>query len=224
MSEENKIVRKIIYILGSSTLQHQFLEYVIDKEIHTIVRICEDFRQIYQFRKELHIEDDNPKEMILIDSSDHSFEQILKDVVSETDNLGQGTIIALFNLNPDLGVEKKALSRHVKGFFYKDDSIELFLKGIRALFEGEIWISRKILLKFVLDSFEEKRTIIKKKTELTQREIEILSLVSMGAGNEEIADKMHISPNTVKTHLYNIFKKIKVPNRLQAALWAAKYL
>ncbi|MCK4790270.1 MAG: helix-turn-helix transcriptional regulator [Desulfobacteraceae bacterium] len=56
------------------------------------------------------------------------------------------------------------------------------------------------------------------------KEIEILSMVAFGAKNEQIADKLFISPNTVKTHVYNIFKKINVPNRLQAALWAAKNL
>ena len=59
---------------------------------------------------------------------------------------------------------------------------------------------------------------------LTSREMEILAMISMGAKNEEIAEKLCISPNTVKTHIYNIFKKIGVPNRLQAALWAAKNL
>ncbi len=63
-----------------------------------------------------------------------------------------------------------------------------------------------------------------KSTILTSRQTEILALVSVGATNDEIADKLYLSPHTVKTHLYNIFKKINVPNRLQAALWAAKNL
>ena len=59
---------------------------------------------------------------------------------------------------------------------------------------------------------------------LTRREIEILSMIAAGATNEQIANELFISRNTVRTHIYNIFKKINVPNRLQAALWAVKNL
>ena len=59
---------------------------------------------------------------------------------------------------------------------------------------------------------------------LTQRERQVLVHVAVGATNEEIADKLCISPHTVKTHVYNICKKVGATNRLQAALWAAKNL
>jgi DNA-binding CsgD family transcriptional regulator len=59
---------------------------------------------------------------------------------------------------------------------------------------------------------------------LTERETEVIALLSIGASNEEIAEKLCVSPFTIKTHLYNIFKKVGVPNRFQAALWAAKNL
>lgn len=59
---------------------------------------------------------------------------------------------------------------------------------------------------------------------LTRREREILDLISSGFSNQQIADELFISPHTVKTHLHNIFKKINVKRRLQAALWAAENL
>jgi len=49
-------------------------------------------------------------------------------------------------------------------------------------------------------------------------------LIADGESNEEIADRLFISSHTVKSHLYRIYKKIEVPNRLQAALWAVKNL
>lgn len=77
--------------------------------------------------------------------------------------------------------------------------------------------------KFILD--KEQDNFLKGHSKvLNHREIEILAMVAVGASNKEIANKLCISPHTVKTHIYNIFKKIKVPNRLQAALWAATNL
>lgn len=59
---------------------------------------------------------------------------------------------------------------------------------------------------------------------LTHREKQILNMVATGATNEEIADRLFVSRHTVKTHLYHVYKKINVPSRLQAALWATKNL
>ena len=59
---------------------------------------------------------------------------------------------------------------------------------------------------------------------LTPREKEILTLVTLGYSNKAISDDLRISPNTIKRHIFNIYKKINTNNRFQAVLWAAKYL
>lgn len=59
---------------------------------------------------------------------------------------------------------------------------------------------------------------------LTQREKDILNKLRMGASNGEIAKLLFISENTVKTHLYNLFRKIAVKNRTQAVSWANENL
>jgi DNA-binding CsgD family transcriptional regulator len=55
---------------------------------------------------------------------------------------------------------------------------------------------------------------------LTKREKTIVSLVSSGAKNQEIADELHISPNTVKTHIYSIFRKTSSRNRIELIAWS----
>ncbi|NOY08509.1 MAG: response regulator transcription factor [Spirochaetes bacterium] len=212
-----------VLILGSMNLQNEFLHYVINREIGAACSIYDQDINPFPENIDTNILELNKKTtMILIDSADQSFEKILKDIITNP-HLSK-CIIALFNLREKAGVEKKALSRQIRGFFYKNDHFEVFLKGIRLILNGEVWISRELLLQYVLDSFEDKKATIQEKTTLTQREMEILALVSIGSTNDEIAEKMFISSNTVKTHLYNIFKKINVPNRLQAALWAVKNL
>jgi len=213
-----------VFILGSLTLQNEFLLYVIKKEILPDCSIFD--RELNAFamsHNEYNGESKTKKKaLILIDTEYQSFEEILNSIISNR-SLAD-CYIALFNLNESAGVEKKALSRNIRGFFYKEDHFEIFLKGIRSILNGEIWISKDILLKCVFDSFSDKQMALEEKTTLTPREIEILTLVGMGSTNEEIANKINVSTNTVKTHLYNIFKKINVGNRLQAALWAAANL
>jgi DNA-binding NarL/FixJ family response regulator len=60
--------------------------------------------------------------------------------------------------------------------------------------------------------------------DLTKRENTIIGLVSCGAKNQEIADQLHISPNTVKTHLYSIFRKTSSRNRIELISWTQNFL
>lgn len=55
---------------------------------------------------------------------------------------------------------------------------------------------------------------------LTPREVEVLALIATGMTNAEIAEKLFISPHTVKNHVSNIYKKIHAEDRTQIALWA----
>ena len=58
--------------------------------------------------------------------------------------------------------------------------------------------------------------------DLTAREIQVLRLLSEGATNPEISEKLHISPHTVKSHVVHIFNKLNVNDRTQAAVWAIR--
>ena len=135
-----------------------------------------------------------------------------------------GNHAVLFNVLPDQGIEQECVLEGIEGFFYEQDPLDMFLKGVRAVFDGELWLSRDIMTKCIREGASREKATGTASAILTSRQIEILALVSVGATNDEIADRLHISPHTVKTHLYNIFRKIEVPNRLQAALWAAKHL
>jgi DNA-binding NarL/FixJ family response regulator len=131
--------------------------------------------------------------------------------------------VVLFNLPKDTLIQDMIMGKGVRGIFYEDDRAELFLKGISAIIEGKLWFSRDVMMNFIMN----KRSKINKNKDtsaLTSREKEILALIAVGLKNEEIADKLCISPHTVKTHIYNIFQKIKVSNRIQAAFWALKHL
>ncbi|MBN2058792.1 MAG: response regulator transcription factor [Deltaproteobacteria bacterium] len=161
------------------------------------------------------------EKLILLDCMGRKLKMITTRIQSEPLKKLAPYKLSLFNVTPGAGLEESTTRLGVRGVFYETDSLKTLLKGVAAIFNGEIWLSREVMTRFVLNKAIFSPTVI---DILTQREVEILSLIAVGARNEEIAEQLFVSTNTVKTHIYNIFKKINVTNRLQAALWAAKNL
>ena len=105
-----------------------------------------------------------------------------------------------------------------------DEPLEQFLKGVQAILNGELWFSRKTTSSILMETQYRRSNLAAAEAMLTSREKEILIAIASGSSNSDIAEECFISPNTVKTHLYNIYKKIGVKNRLEATLWVARYL
>jgi len=190
-------------------------------QMELIARILEDYTgalcKCFNGLKDItvsEIEKDNDKNLLLVDKA---YVKDLKELSGY-----QNVKVAIFNVEKGKSIEPEITAKNIKGLFYNDDPLKQFLKGINAIFKGELWFSREVMTDLVLN----KNKSLKKSAsdQLTQREHEILSLIAVGEKNEDIAEKLFVSSNTVKTHVYNIFKKIEVTNRLQAALWAAKNL
>ena len=149
----------------------------------------------------------------------------LKSTIRSFLNAGnKGYYIALFNMATGQPFGNDLVKKGIRGIFYNSDPLTNLAKGVPAILNGELWYSRKDLTKCLLDSDTESDFAMETKALLTSREKEILILIASGISNSQIAEKLSISRNTVKTHLYNVYNKIKVPNRLQAALWSAKHL
>ena len=209
-------MNKFICILSKKNLYNDLMVYAIEKELSCSCEIIEEVEMIFNDKKYYT----DAKTILLVDIKNVSYEYLLSLIETKSSAMSSSFIISIINLDPDTGLEQKALSKKIIGFFYNDIKLDILIRGLKSLFAGEVWISRNILLKCAIDGFKQKKNIIMEKKELTQREVEILSLISLGASNDDIANKVNISTNTVKTHLYNIYKKIQVTNRLQAAIWA----
>jgi len=107
----------------------------------------------------------------------------------------------------------------VRGVMKITDSPSLMLKAIHTVNEGEIWAERRILEKAISKPMllpESLQTQVPGLSPLTNREMEMLTLVLQGASNREIADQSSISERTVKTHLYRVYRKLKVKSRTKA--------
>ena len=107
----------------------------------------------------------------------------------------------------------------VRGSMKSSDSPAIIAKAIRAVHGGEIWAERRILEKAMAKPMLLPETLssqVPGLSPLTGREMEMLTLVLQGSTNREIAGLSSISERTVKTHLYRIYKKLKVKSRTKA--------
>ncbi|UCG13265.1 MAG: response regulator transcription factor [Deltaproteobacteria bacterium] len=212
---------RTICIVGPNRVQNDLIATCLEKAVGAICRVGRDIAHT-TFPDDLKLY--NQSKMVLCDYQGVDIQGFLVDLKSNgSQKVGQDYVV-LFNVNRGHGIEKKYVWEGVRGVFYEQDPLALFLKGVEAVLNGELWLPREIMAKCILEGSIQDDSSQEECAVLSIREVEILALVSVGVRNGEIADKLCISPHTVKTHLYNIFKKINVPNRLQAALWAAKHL
>ncbi len=208
------------FILGSKSFAHEALALALQSALGINCILVSTVSEIDDKSLRASME----RVLFLIDGQERDPDTVLAEIKSFPAASGDAVILVLFNLPLSSGVEREAFIKGVRGFFYKEDSLEHMLRGLRALLNGHLWMSRDILVEFALLGSTKRDSPLREKTLLTEREKQVLALVSIGASNEEIGEKLFISPHTVKTHLYNTFKKIGVPNRFQAALWAARNL
>ena len=130
--------------------------------------------------------------------------------------------IALINADEQLPLELVVACPGVKGVFFTESSEDTLVKGIEAIFRGEYWLPRRVLCAHLERTRTVQRPASPAATLLTRKEMETLRLLSTGSSTEHIAQELKVSPHTVKTHIYNLFRKIRVSNRVQAVHWAAQ--
>ncbi len=115
----------------------------------------------------------------------------------------------------------KAVNIGVNGYLLKDSESAELKKAILAVVNGDDYIQPSLipLLNAKMIDIDNDSVKIEK---LTRRELEVLKLLAIGKYNKEVAEELEISERTVKNHVSNIFKKIGVTDRTQAAVFAIR--
>lgn len=211
---------KRIYLVGPWRVHNELLSSFLEEKIGAECLIVRTIRDLPVLRGE----STHSPRLVLLDCLGNDPVSLWEEFETEANAIFSRDYVVLFNVSPGMGFEHKALMQGARGFFYVQDNIEQFERGILAIYAGELWVSRKIMTDYILEHRRPLLPFDRDGTGLTRRESEILGTIAEGATNEEIADKFFISTHTVKSHLYNIFKKVGVSNRLQAALWARRNL
>lgn len=139
-------------------------------------------------------------------------------------DLGIKTKIIILTIHEEREYILETLKLGADGYMLKDSDASSFIKGIREVFQGKKYIQPSVedLVTVSMDYDDLENENLSKIHTLTKREYEVLMLIAEGMNNKNIADKLYISEKTVKNHVSNIFKKLDLNDRVQAAIFAYK--
>lgn len=130
--------------------------------------------------------------------------------------------VLILTIHNEVEYLSKAMDIGVDGYVLKDSESALLKKAIYCVYNGETFIQPELTPVLKMRQEEKNNSLTEVEDTLTKREIEVLKLLAEGLFNKEIAYTLSISEKTVKNHVSNIFKKINVSDRTQAAVYAIK--
>ncbi len=161
---------------------------------------------------------DGRETVILIDYSNQTQSSIY-NCIERIAELSEKLNIAFINMRETCEHDALIEWPQVKGLFYDNADQEKLLKGVQKIFDGECWFSRKIMTRYLSRHRNTQMRPSQTMSVLTVKERQIIWCMAKGDSNKKIAKRLNISDRTVKTHVYNIFRKINVSNRVQAVNW-----
>jgi DNA-binding NarL/FixJ family response regulator len=141
------------------------------------------------------------------------------EVVSRLRNLAPEIKMLLLSDSADEEMEFQAIRAGGCGCVSNASDLNTLLKAIGVVGRGEIWVSRRVASRLIKNLAQSETREDATPNGLTAREWKVLGLLASGCRNKEIANRLAVSENTVKTHLYTIYRKIHVDCRLAATLY-----
>lgn len=143
------------------------------------------------------------------------------EVLEELKSMDSPVKVLMLTVHSEVEYLVKAVDIGANGYILKDSGSTELKLAINAIVNNDSYIQPSLIP--ALNSRLVNRDIDKEKLDtLTKRELEILTQVAGGMFNKEIAINLNISERTVKNHISNIFKKIDVSDRTQAAVFAIR--
>jgi DNA-binding NarL/FixJ family response regulator len=210
VSKDNKndsSEQQIALYSANSSLQTGLLAKLIGDELNID---CSVFRSFDEIPKAISL--------LLIDCNGQELDMLIE--ASQNVHLHpSGASAALLNAEYESEHENLLDWPCISGLFYVDSDQEQLIRGLKCLLDGDYWVPRRLLHHFLDKNRKAPANAGEPEVKLTKRERQILKQINDGATNGDIAKSLQVSEHTVKSHLYNVYKKIGVRNRLEASNW-----
>ena len=213
---------KILIIDDHSLVRKGFKELLMRQEYVSDIIEAKNGKEALEKMKE------NPDIALLdINMPDMSGIEVLKKAKIKYPN--QKIIMLTIHNAKEYVIE--AMKNGADGYISKDANIDMLLDCIKNVHKGEYYLQPTLFAKLIKDNPMEvlqdiqngRKTMMPLEELLSERELEVFTLIVEGLNNREISEKLFIKEKTVKNHITRLFKKINVKNRKQAIAWAKDY-
>jgi NarL family two-component system response regulator LiaR len=147
--------------------------------------------------------------------------EICRAIKDLSDSKTKSQLLLLGNI-PSHEEVVSLMNAGVRGYFDLNDPSDQLADSIRTIAKGEIWLPRDKMSSIMDRIISVVGRDLKEKTldQLTPTEFQVLRLIGKGNSNDEIAEALFISKNTVRSHIKSIYAKLNTHSRLQLALYA----
>jgi DNA-binding NarL/FixJ family response regulator len=135
---------------------------------------------------------------------------VLRELASAND----GTRVVVLTAGGDERELVEAIRLGARGVVLKEMASRLLLQCLRKVHAGEQWLEKRSVAAALESLMRRERGAAEMRGLLTPRELSVLRLLAKGLRNREIGEHLHIGEGTVKTHLHNVYRKLKVDGRL----------
>ena len=132
------------------------------------------------------------------------------------------TMLAVTGMS-DAHLVGEAIRSGFHGYITKDTPLPQFVLAIQSALNGHVVLPRKSASRAAGATTEEEEAAALLVRQLTRRELEVLGLLTTGANGAEIAKKLTVSSNTLRSHIQNILTKLQVHSRLEAVAFAVRH-
>jgi len=146
-------------------------------------------------------------------------------VLERLGGMEDGPAVLVLSGEEDEETQVEVARSGAAGFLPKSQAVSLLPQAIRAVAGGELWFSRRVSNRIFLEHRKLVRRVRdheKPLNQLSDREREVLVYVARGHTNNQIASDLLMSIHTVKLHIQNILRKLNLPNRTEAAVYAVR--
>jgi len=209
MTNEFKNAHVRLMILTPSSVVRQGVRKMLESE-----KYIEIIAEISNYQDILPIVEQNKPDLLFVDKTLPTLK--ILEILSSVRDKSPTTKVLLLLHSFDEDFIMDALSLGVRGYLTDRSNADQFIQAARALSKDEIWGEVEIITKLLTRFLHSKKgSSVVPRPHLTKREDEVVKLIIQGYSNKQVSEKLFISEKTVKSHLNNVYKKLRLSNRLQ---------